>query len=188
VRPTRRSSRRCTPPWPGSTACGRRPKLDEAFGRSVPYWPAFADTADALRYLQGHYRLVILSNVDRRSFAATQRKLGVEFDAVYTAEDIGSYKPSAANFDYLVRKVREDLDCGPETILHTAQSLHHDHAPARAHGLANAWIDRQGTVAGRRMGRDGQHGRMASGGLPVPFDGRTRRRRAARAYVRFARP
>lgn len=127
-------------------------ELDEAFGRSVPCWPAFADTADALRYLQGHYRLVILSNVDRRSFAATQRKLGVEFDALYTAEDIGSYKPSAANFDFLVRKVREDLGCGPEAILHTAQSLYHDHAPARARGLANAWIDRQGLSQGGEWG------------------------------------
>jgi 2-haloalkanoic acid dehalogenase type II len=117
--------------------------LDRAFGRSVPHWPAFADTAEALRFLQGHYRLVILSNVDRRSFAASNRKLGVRFDAVYTAEDIGSYKPAAANFEYLVRKVGEDLGCAPGDLLHVAQSLYHDHAPARARGLANAWIDRQ---------------------------------------------
>lgn len=127
-------------------------ELDEAFGASVPWWPAFADTADALRYLQANYRLVILSNVDRSSFALSQRKLGVQFDAVYTAEEIGSYKPDAANFDYLVRKVREDLGCGAETILHTAQSLYHDHVPARAHGLANAWIDRQGLSRGGAWG------------------------------------
>lgn len=127
-------------------------ELDDAFGASVPWWPAFADTADALRYLQDNYRLVILSNVDRASFAISQRKLGVQFDAVYTAEEIGSYKPDGANFDYLVRKVREDLGCGVETILHTAQSLYHDHAPARAHGLANAWIDRQGLSRGGAWG------------------------------------
>lgn len=126
--------------------------MNEEFGHSVPCWPAFADTADALRDLQRYYRLVILSNVDRRSFAATERKLGVAFDAVYTAEDIGSYKPAAANFDYLIRRVAEDLGCGPDTILHTAQSLYHDHAPARAHGLANAWIDRQGLSRGGTWG------------------------------------
>jgi 2-haloalkanoic acid dehalogenase type II len=115
-------------------------------------WPAFADTAEALRFLQRRYRLVILSNVDRRSFAASRRKLGVEFDAVYTAEEIGSYKPAAANFDYLVRTVGEELDCRPADLLHTAQSLYHDHVPARAHGLANAWIDRQGLSRGGGWG------------------------------------
>ena len=41
------------------------------FGRSVPRWPAFADSAAALAYLKQHYKLVILSNVDRASFAAS---------------------------------------------------------------------------------------------------------------------
>jgi 2-haloalkanoic acid dehalogenase type II len=126
--------------------------LDRDFGRSVPCWPAFADTAEALRLLHGRYRLVILSNVDRRSFAASNRKLGVRFDAVYTAEEIGSYKPAAANFDYLIRKVGEDLGCAPGDLLHTAQSLYHDHVPARAHGLANAWIDRQQLSRGGAWG------------------------------------
>lgn len=126
--------------------------LDREFGRSVPFWPAFADTAEALRSLQQRYRLVILSNVDRCSFAASKRKLGVEFDAVYTAEEIGSYKPAAANFEHLVRKVGEELDCRPADLLHTAQSLYHDHVPARAHGLANIWIDRQGLSRGGGWG------------------------------------
>lgn len=65
-------------------------QLDLAFGASVPHWPAFADTADSLRALRGRYHLVVLSNVDRAGFEASNRKLGVEFDAVYTAEEIGS--------------------------------------------------------------------------------------------------
>jgi 2-haloalkanoic acid dehalogenase type II len=117
--------------------------LDRDFGESVPSWPPFPDSTGALRSLQDRFKLVILSNVDRSSFAASQRKLGIEFDAVYTAQDIGSYKPSPANFEHLVDGVKRDFGCGPETILHTAQSLYHDHAPARACGLANAWIDRQ---------------------------------------------
>ncbi|MXX15695.1 MAG: haloacid dehalogenase type II [Gammaproteobacteria bacterium] len=117
--------------------------LDRAFGESTGHWPAFGDTADALRLLKRHYRLVILSNVDRDGFAASNRKLGVGFDAIYTAEDIGSYKPDPRNFEYMLTRLSEDLGIGKEGILHTAQSLHHDHRQARAFGLANAWIDRQ---------------------------------------------
>ena len=69
--------------------------MDQTFGQSVPHWPAFADSADALRILKKHFKLVILSNVNRDGFAASARKLGVEFDAIYTAEDVGSYKPLA---------------------------------------------------------------------------------------------
>lgn len=128
------------------------PVLDLEFGRSVALWPAFPDSSEALRFLQRHYRLVILSNVDQASFAASQRQLGVEFDAVYTAEEIGSYKPARANFDYLIEHVWKDFGLGPESILHTAQSLYHDHAPARAAGLANAWIDRQRLAEGGGSG------------------------------------
>lgn len=119
-------------------------ELDIRFGASVPHWPAFADTADALRLLGKHYKLVILSNVDRDGFAASARKLGVAFDAVYTAEDIGSYKPDPANFTWLLTHLAQDLGVEKNRILHTAQSLHHDHVPAGVAGLARAWIDRQG--------------------------------------------
>ena len=113
-----------------------------AFGRSVPQWPAFDDSAAALRYLKDHYKLVILSNVDRESFAGSNRRLGVTFDAVCTAEDIGSYKPDPRNFRYLLARVAA-LDIASTEILHTAQSLHHDHVPAKSLGLATAWIDRR---------------------------------------------
>ena len=126
--------------------------LDEAFGASVPLWPAFADTADALRILKRHYKLVILSNVHRDGFAASNRKLGVEFDAICTAEDIGSYKPADANFEYMLAHLKSDLGLDRSDILHTAQSLHHDHTPARRFGLANAWIDRQRLSQGGSWG------------------------------------
>ena len=126
--------------------------LDDAFGASVPLWPAFPDSADALRVLARHYKLVILSNVHRDGFAASNRKLGVEFDAVYTAEDIGSYKPADANFEYLLSHLQSELGIDEAHILHTAQSLHHDHVPARRFGLANAWIDRQRLSQGGSWG------------------------------------
>ncbi|MFT5176669.1 MAG: 2-haloacid dehalogenase [Gammaproteobacteria bacterium] len=127
-------------------------ELDHSFGNSVPMWPAFADSADALRILKRHFKLVILSNVNRDGFAASQRKLGVEFDAIYTAQDVGSYKPNGANFEYLSNHLRKDLGIDNGDVLHTAQSLHHDHVPARAHGLANAWIDRQRLSQGGNWG------------------------------------
>ena len=130
-------------------------ELDAAFGASVPHWPAFPDTADALRVLRRHFRLVILSNVHRDGIAASSRKLGVELDAVYTAEDIGSYKPADANFEYLLAHVKADLGMGRADILHTAQSLRHDHAPAKRFGLANAWIDRQRLSEGGGWGATG---------------------------------
>jgi 2-haloalkanoic acid dehalogenase type II len=126
--------------------------LDRDFGASVPRWPAFTDSAEALSLFSGKYRLVILSNVDRDSFAASNEKLGVTFDAIYTAEDIGSYKPDPANFDYLLDHLAADLGIQPGSVLHVAQSLFHDHAPAKAAGLDTVWIDRQRLSAGGDWG------------------------------------
>ena len=114
-----------------------------AFGSSVGNWPAFPDSASALGYLKQHYKLVILSNVDRLSFAASNKKLGVTFDAVYTAEDVGSYKPDPRNFTFMLEHLEADLGISKSQVLHTAQSLHHDHVPAERAGLARAWIDRR---------------------------------------------
>jgi 2-haloalkanoic acid dehalogenase type II len=113
-----------------------------AYGRSVRDWPAFGDTAEALRYLKQHYKLAVLSNVDNDSFAYSNQKLGVTFDAVYTAEDIGSYKPSPRNFDYMLAQLGR-RGIGKEKILHVAESLFHDHQPAKQFGLANCWIYRR---------------------------------------------
>jgi 2-haloalkanoic acid dehalogenase type II len=113
-----------------------------AFGASVPDWPAFPDSPAALAALHQRFRLVILSNIDRQSFAASARRLGIEFDLVITAEDVGSYKPNAANFQALLDR------CERDGLLHVAQSLYHDHVPAKAVGLPTVWID-------RRQGRSG---------------------------------
>jgi len=117
-----------------------------AFGGSVGSWPAFPDSAPALAYLKQFYKLVILSNVDRTSFAQSQKRLGVAFDAVYTAEDIGAYKPDLGNFRYMIDALQR-AGHPSRDILHTAQSLFHDHAPANAVGLRSAWIDRRAGAA-----------------------------------------
>ncbi|WP_119461407.1 haloacid dehalogenase type II [Rhodospirillaceae bacterium SYSU D60014] len=122
---------------------------DEAqvYGRSVKDWPTFADSAAALQYLKQHYRLAILSNVDNESFAFSNAKLQVAFDAIYTAEDIGSYKPSPRNFDYMLEKLGS-LGVEKREILHTAESLFHDHEPAAQAGLAACWIHRRHAQGG----------------------------------------
>jgi 2-haloacid dehalogenase len=123
------------------------PAENERFGASIGAWPAFPDTVAALNALQQRYRLVILSNVDRLSFQATLPRLGVTFDAIYTAQDIGSYKPDPRNFTYLIERLAAD-GFQKSDILHVAQSLFHDHAPANEIGLASAWIDRRHGATG----------------------------------------
>jgi 2-haloacid dehalogenase len=118
------------------------------FGASVPDWPEFPDSAEALQYLKRHYRLVILSNVDRLSFRSSNVRLKVNFDAIYTAQDIESYKPSDRNFEYLLRRLKEDFGLSKSDVLHVAQSLYHDHAPANRAGLVSAWIDRRHAAEG----------------------------------------
>ena len=117
------------------------------FGASVAAWPAFADTAVALRRLKERYRLIIVSNVDRASFARSNRRLGVEFDLVITAEDVGSYKPALGHFDALFERLAS-LGVERSELLHVAQSLFHDHEPARRLDLASVWIDRRHDRAG----------------------------------------
>ena len=114
----------------------------DALGESVAAWPAFPDSVAALAYLKQHYRLVVLSNIDNASFVHSNQKLGVEFDAIVTAEDAGSYKPDPNNFTYLIARI-SGLGVRPEDVLHTAQSIFHDIAPARDAGLATCWINRR---------------------------------------------
>ena len=113
----------------------------QALAVSVPDWPAFPDSAEALGRLAQRYRLVILSNVDRASFDGSRRRLGVDFTSVITAEDVGSYKPSPRNFDALEHEVAR-LGVPAHRHLHVAQSLFHDHVPAKARGLPTVWINR----------------------------------------------
>ncbi|MBC8721387.1 haloacid dehalogenase type II [Paraburkholderia sp. 31.1] len=118
-----------------------------AYGQSIRNWPAFADSAVALQYLKRHYKLVILSNIDNESFTFSNARLQVEFDAIITAEDVGSYKPSPRNFEYMLQKL-DQHGIKKEKILHTAESLFHDHKPANEFGLASCWIYRRHSQPG----------------------------------------
>jgi 2-haloacid dehalogenase len=111
-------------------------------GDSVPDWPAFPDSADALARLREHYRLVILSNVHRDGFAGSNRQLRGDFAAVITAEDVGAYKPAANHFRALDTTLA-GLGVSRGELLHVAQSLFHDHVPAKREGLASVWVNRR---------------------------------------------
>ena len=127
---------------------GFEPTADEldALGRSIGSWPPFPDTVAALERLHARYALVVLSNVDDDLFAETARALGVRFDDVITAQQLGSYKPALENFRHLL----ERIGAPAERVLHVAQSLYHDHVPAKRIGLSTVWI--------RRPSRVGRHG------------------------------
>ncbi|KAI0431064.1 HAD-like domain-containing protein [Xylaria sp. FL1042] len=126
--------------------------ISEPFGNAVGTWGAFADTIPGLQKLARHYKLVILSNVDNANIGATiSRQLDpARFDAVYTAQDIGSYKPARANFEYLFGHAKAGLgvDWTKGELLHVARSLSADHVPAKEVGLRSVWISRGGEKEG----------------------------------------
>jgi 2-haloalkanoic acid dehalogenase type II len=120
----------------------------DSVGDGPGRWPAFADTVDGLRRLGRHYKLIILSNVNEANIArAVAGPLaGARFDAVYTAEAIGSYKPSHENFRYLFAGAKREFGVEFEKgeLLHVARSLTADHVPAKELGLRSVWIARGG--------------------------------------------
>jgi 2-haloacid dehalogenase len=120
------------------------------FGRSVVDWPAFADSAAALARLKTRFRLGVLTNCDDDLFAASNAKLGIEFDWVVTAQQVSSYKPAMAHFETFF----ERSGLSRERVLHVAQSLYHDHVPANILGMTSVWIDRR-------------HGRYSPGATPA---------------------
>ena len=111
-------------------------------GGSVPDWPAFPDSADALARLARHYQLIILSNVHRAGFAGSNLHLRGDFAAIITAEDVGAYKPAENHFRALDTALSE-LGVARDRLLHVAQSLFHDHVPAKREGLPSVWINRR---------------------------------------------
>ena len=111
----------------------------EAFGATVSEWPAFPDSAAALAQLAERFRLGVITNCDDDLFAQSNRRLGVTFDWIVTAEQARSYKPDPRNFELAF----ERIDVPRERIVHVAQSLYHDHVPAKALGMTTVWIDRR---------------------------------------------
>ena len=125
------------------------------FAASVSLWPPFPDSAEALRTLSSRYRLAVASNVDDDLFAGSAAQLGVGFEEVVTAQQVRSYKPAHAHFHALLDR----LGLPRERLLHVAQSLYHDVAPARELGITCVWVN-------RRAGMQGPGATIHSGAIP----------------------
>jgi 2-haloacid dehalogenase len=125
---------------------GFTPNAEEraSLAGSLAGWPPFPDTRGALGALKSKYRLAIISNIDDELFAGTRQALGIEFDWIVTARQVGSYKPSLENF----RQALARFGAPKEKVLHVAQSLFHDIVPAGSLGLSTVWVN-------RRLGRSG---------------------------------
>ncbi|KAI0831828.1 HAD-like protein [Trametes gibbosa] len=127
----------------------------EVFAQGVPAWQPFSDTVPALVALSKHYKLIILSNIDRDTIAKTQAVLegprehrAFAFDGVYTAEEVGAYKPAPEMLSFALARLEENYGIRPEEVLMTAQSVFHDIIPAKRRGLDTAWINRAGAFTG----------------------------------------
>lgn len=125
---------------------GFMPAAEEltSFPDSIRNWLPFPDTVAALRILAWRYKLAIISNIDDDLFAFSARHLQIPFDWVITAAQVRAYKPSLKNFRHALRIMKTT----PEKLLHVAQSLFHDHVPAKKLGLTTVWVN-------RRQGRPG---------------------------------
>jgi len=109
---------------------------------SLARWMPFPDSVDALAALRNRFALAVISNIDDDLFSFTHQRLGVRFDWVITAEQVRSYKPSLNNFRFALERI------GTRQVVHVAQSLHHDIAPANQLGISSVWVN-------RRQGRPG---------------------------------
>jgi 2-haloacid dehalogenase len=114
------------------------------FAASVGDWPPFPDSSPALRRLARRFKLAVITNCDEDLFATSAERLGVRFDWVITAEQTRSYKPDPRHFEVAFATISAPR----ERLLHAAQSLFHDHVPAKNLGMTTVWID-------RRQGRSG---------------------------------
>lgn len=127
----------------------------DCISASIKEWTPFPDTVEALEKLKGKFKLAVISNIDDRLFRRSAARLRVPLDWVVTAEQAKAYKPSPRTFEYAIERIGL-----PKTeILHVAQSLYHDIAPARALGLATVWVN-------RRQGQEGSGANPPSDATP----------------------
>ena len=160
VRPASSSSSGSTSADTGTQTGVKSETEAEAFARSVASWPPFPDTVAALAALSQRYKLVILSNIDRATIAETRKLMerpgGFAFDAVYTAEEVGAYKPAPEMLSHALARLKEDFGIEQGEVLMTAQSVFHDILPAKQRGLGTAWINRAGAITGLPEGVSGE--------------------------------
>jgi 2-haloacid dehalogenase len=111
---------------------------------SLPGWRAFPEVHAALDELRRRgWNLAILSNTDDDFIAASQVQIGVVFDEVVVAQEIGSYKPAHRHWEEFFRRTNAPR----EGHVHVGASLFHDVAPSTELGLSSVWINRLGETS-----------------------------------------
>ncbi|HEX6761410.1 MAG TPA: HAD-IA family hydrolase [Gaiellaceae bacterium] len=125
-------------------ALGAPPGEEHGLAESLPSWRAFPEVRGSLEELRRRgWRLGVLSNTDDDFIAASQVQIGVSFDEVVVAQELGSYKPAHRHWEEFFARTRAPRD----DHVHVAASLFHDVAPCNELGLRSVWINRTGAVA-----------------------------------------
>lgn len=138
------------------------PESRERFAEGPKTWPAYPDSSAALKALQARARIAALSNIDEASLAVSCQKLDIRFDLTVTAERVRDYKPAMPHFKTGLAELAA-MGIARQRVLHVAQSLRADIAPANALGLSCVWVNRQG----RQLGLTGQGAAAAKPDLTV---------------------
>lgn len=123
------------------------PETREAFAAAPGQWPAWADSHAGLAALQARVKIGALSNIDNASLARSCARLDITFDVVVTAERVGAYKPDLPHFHTAIDDLAR-MGIARDRILHVAQSLRADIAPANKLGLTCVWVHRPGRLLG----------------------------------------
>lgn len=109
------------------------------FANSIYSWPPFPETKESLTKLKNKgYKLIILSNIDNQIIQKSIQLMGISFDGVVTAEEVGSYKPAFGHWEEMLKRV----NAKKEEVLHVAASYIHDIIPAKKQGFDVIWINR----------------------------------------------
>jgi len=116
------------------------PSDGDAFAASMPTWQPFPDVPPTLRELKRHVHIAIISNTDNDILRESVKLMGVEFDALITAEDARVYKPNLRIFEFALQRLGE----APDRILHVAFGFQYDLVPAKQVGMTTCWLNRTG--------------------------------------------
>jgi 2-haloalkanoic acid dehalogenase type II len=109
------------------------------FADSIFSWQPFSETHDTLAKLKDKgYKLVILSNTDNEILKRSIERIGIDFDGVITAEEVGSYKPAHGHWQAMLKR----FNTTNEAVLHVGASYVHDIIPAKEQGFDAIWINR----------------------------------------------
>jgi 2-haloacid dehalogenase len=124
---------------------GAPPGQEHGLAESLPSWRPFSEVRGSLEELRTRgWKLGVLSNTDDDFIAASQVQMGVSFDEVVVAQELGSYKPAHKHWEEFFARTRAPR----EGHVHVAASLFHDIVPCGELGLRSVWINRDDERAG----------------------------------------